>query len=421
MTSDSAASHGKPSNHKSRALISRLTVDFADWIRWRPGGLEVDFLIDADHHIFLHSVGPLGANTTAYSINRELEHAPPLAQVRLLAEGSSFGTSERQVYSQTSNRLVYVSHTESTEDDDIQIMNILTQDPETNLQISLRYCVFGTIPVLRATAVASNLGPRDLLLQTLSPLSLGFLNRGCDKWWDDYQIVLANNTNFREAQWKAFDFPDLGMDYVGESDFDRPGTRAAVFKSSLGTFSTSTSLPMGALSKKDGNHCLAWQIEHSGSWKWEVGNIIHGLYLIAGGPNDQDHQWTKKLSPGETFTSVTTALAVMEGPVESVFGPFTQYRRRIRRKHSDNENLPVIFNDFMNCLKGDPTEEKVTALIEPALRCGAEYFVIDAGWYADSPSWWDSVGAWKPSTTRFPSGFRQLLDKIRATGMTPGV
>lgn len=398
-----------------------LTSGGTDLINWRPGPLDIDFLIDSDRHIYLHNVRPAGAQSTTHEIEKELEHILPLTQIRLLGEGSYLGTSERQIFSTTSKRLVYVSHSESQEGKDTRILEIVTQDPQTKLEICNKYTVFGSTPVVRSTATVVNKGSSEVYLETFASLSVGFLNRGHEEWWKEYEVAIGNNTNFREAQWKTYSFPDVGMDWVGESDFDKPGTRAYVSRSNLGTFSTAGSLPMGGLTKKDGTHSIAWQIESSGAWKWELGNIIYGLYVVAGGPNDQNHQWTKKLSVGETFTGVTTAMAVTDGPLQSVFGPFTQYRRRIRRKHADNENLPVIFNDYMNCLKGDPTTEKVTKLIEPALKCGAEYFVIDAGWYADEPGWWDSVGAWKPSTTRFPGGLKKLLDNIRAEGMIPGL
>lgn len=75
----------------------------------------------------------------------------------------------------------------------------------------------------------------------------------------------------------------------------------------------------------------------------------------------------------------------------------------------------------MNCLMGDPTTEKVLALVQPAADAGAEYFVIDCGWYADDGNWWDDVGLWEPSKKRFPNGFTDLLDKIRAAGLVPGL
>src|SRR6185369_13494264 len=49
-----------------------------------------------------------------------------------------------------------------------------------------------------------------------------------------------------------------------------------------------------------------------------------------------------------------------------------------------------------------------------------EYFVIDAGWYADG-SWWPTVGEWLPSKARFPGGIKEPLDLIRAKGMIPGL
>ena len=61
----------------------------------------------------------------------------------------------------------------------------------------------------------------------------------------------------------------------------------------------------------------------------------------------------------------------------------TQYRRAIRRIRKGNERLPLIFNDYMNCLMGDSTEQKLLALEEPDVEAGVEYFVIDAGWCAD--------------------------------------
>ena len=84
------------------------------------------------------------------------------------------------------------------------------------------------------------------------------------------------------------------------------------------------------------------------------------------------------------------------------------------------EELPIIFNDYMNCLMGDPNEEILVPLIDRARAIGAEYFCIDCGWYADG-LWWDSVGEWQPSAQRFPSGIAKTLDYIRDQGMIPGL
>ncbi len=78
----------------------------------------------------------------------------------------------------------------------------------------------------------------------------------------------------------------------------------------------------------------------------------------------------------------------------------------------------------MNCLMGDPTTAKLLPLVDAAAEAGAEYFVIDAGWYADeNENWWETVGAWEPSTSRFPGpdGIHEVLDRIRERGMVPGL
>ncbi|MCC2728585.1 alpha-galactosidase, partial [Blautia sp. MSK22_86] len=59
-------------------------------------------------------------------------------------------------------------------------------------------------------------------------------------------------------------------------------------------------------------------------------------------------------------------------------------------------------------------------LVDAAEKAGCEYFVIDAGWYADG-NWWDSVGEWQERRKRCPNGVREVTDYIRSKGMIPGV
>ncbi|KAI3554039.1 alpha-galactosidase [Colletotrichum abscissum] len=108
-----------------------------------------------------------------------------------------------------------------------------------------------------------------------------------------------------------------------------------------------------------------------------------------------------------------------DGDEQAAFAAIIDYRRQIRRPHNDMERMPIIFDDYMNCFMGDPDGNKVCALLEPVGQLGAEYFVIDAGWYADDGNWWDDVGLWEPSTKRFPSGFMKLMGEIRNKGLIP--
>jgi len=185
---------------------------------------------------------------------------------------------------------------------------------------------------------------------------------------------------------------------------------------------------MGALTAPDRSRTVLWQGENPGGWRWEVGERSGTAYVALLGPTDRDHQWRQALEPGEGFTTVPAAVAIGASPhgeggdgfAEAV-AAMTAYRRAMRRPHPDHTALPVIFNDYMNTLMGDPTTERLLPLIDPAAEAGSEYFVIDAGWYASWEGWWDTVGEWEESEVRFPGGLVEVTDRIKAAGMIPGL
>jgi alpha-galactosidase len=182
---------------------------------------------------------------------------------------------------------------------------------------------------------------------------------------------------------------------------------------------------MGVLINQEKETTYFWQIEHNGSWHWEISDTPGSqIYLQLSGPTEQEHQWWKQLAPGESFISVPVAVGSIQSSSTDAFtqaiAVLTHYRRTIRRHNQDNINLPVIFNDYMNTLNGDPTTEKLLPLIEAAGALGCEYFVIDAGWYANG-HWWDTVGDWLPSLQRFPNGIEEVLQAIKDNGMIPGL
>jgi alpha-galactosidase len=181
-----------------------------------------------------------------------------------------------------------------------------------------------------------------------------------------------------------------------------------------------------------------WQIEHNGGWHWQVGEHTRRdgqfrggelrtsgeetAYVALLGPTDAAHHWRLFLEPGEVFETIPVAVALSSEGFEGAIARLTEYRRASRRVHDDHRRLPVVFNDFMNTLMGDPTTERLLPLVAAAARVGAEYFCIDSGWYAElGENWWDTLGAWRPSTSRFPKGITEVLDSIRNHGMVPGM
>ena len=127
----------------------------------------------------------------------------------------------------------------------------------------------------------------------------------------------------------------------------------------------------------------------------------------------------KELVPRESFESVKACICIGEN-FDDALAQMTKYRRQIFENNTANKKLPIIFNDYMHCLWADPTTEKMLPVIDKAAEVGAEYYCMDAGWYADG-TWWETVGEWMPQEKRFPNGIKEVFDYIKSKGMVPGI
>ena len=222
----------------------------------------------------------------------------------------------------------------------------------------------------------------------------------------------------KEMSIRDFSFAELGLAQTQPGVYQR--TSQVLEVTNTGNWSSKKYLPLGYVENTEAHTGLFWQIEHNGSWHYEISDQNCNFYLCVSGPTEVQSHWFKELQPGESFTTVPVAVGVCNDSFEKAMGELTKYRRMIRRPNKDDENLPIIFNDYMNCLFGDPTTAKEIPLIDAAAECGCEYYVIDAGWYAPG-EWWDSVGEWQECKERFPNGIKEVTDYIRSKGMIPGV
>jgi len=260
-----------------------------------------------------------------------------------------------------------------------------------------------------------NRGAQEVWLEYVSSMALhGLAKEGMAPADERMRLHLPHNTWLGEAQWQAQPLTEHGLTKrVGH-------TVKRLSVASVGTWSSSSFLPMAVLENTETASTVFWQIEHNGSWHWELSYDVDHLALRLSGPNQNEGHWGRRLAPGERFSTVPVAIGAALGGFDAAIGALTRHRRLIRRPNQDNVQLPVIFNDYMNCLWGDPTTAKLAPLIDAAAEVGCEIFCIDCGWYADG-HWWDGVGEWLPSAKRFPGGIQEPLSRIRARGMVPGL
>lgn len=353
-------------------------------LRWTTPDLSLTFTLDD---------GP---------VRLAVGDTPGHALVEISAVGSgNVLSSSRHVDTVLGQRLRYVRH-----DDTGTTLRILQEDAESGLRVT---SVFEAGAGVRAWSEAELTGPGTLRLTFVSSLVVGLASV-------DAELATAETSWMAESRWSTQRLRSGALaDIV--SDHHRHVARSRTAVTSVDSWSSGERLPVGVL--VDAGSALGWQIEHNGPWHYEIGESRNGGYLLLSGPTDQEHQWSVDLTAGNPFTTVPVSL-VAGTDRDSAFAALTRQRRAVRRRRPVDDRMPVVFNDYMNTLLGDPTTEKLLPLIDAAAEAGADYFCIDAGWYAEG-DWWNTVGAWQPSATRFGNGLGEVIDRIRSRGMVPGL
>jgi alpha-galactosidase len=377
--------------------------------RWKAGTLAVHLVLDPAAPVRLLGIVP-GDGPAPDGPGVSLVEIDCPGEGRL---GNS--TSEQHRPYAVTAGLRYAGHTEESTSDSTTLW-IEQRDPVRGLHVrtALEH-VTGT-DVIRVRSEAGNEGRTPLTLTYVSSLSLtGFGPM------DTLRLHQAPNAWTAELRWQQLTAEQAGLVDIRPFDDGQGTAKSRHAVTVTGSWSSGGFLPVGGIEDTGRDLAWVWQVEHNGAWHWELGDHHGSLYLQASGPTDREHHWRATLAPGESFATVPVAIAAVTGGLADGFRALTGYRRATRRPAADLVRLPVVFNDYMNCLDGNATEADLAPLIDAAAAAGAEYFVLDAGWYADEGTWWDTVGEWEPSTVRFPHGIEATLRRITDAGMTPGL
>ncbi|GIG24926.1 glycoside hydrolase family 36 protein [Cellulomonas denverensis] len=378
--------------------------------------LHLDLPADAPVTLGLAPRTPLPDGPTPRHLPR---HA--MAEALLLGEGRAL-TSTRTDRTAVGDRLRYTGHRTATRDG-AEMIEIDQYDPETGLLVTTTLTRYDDLAAYRAVTTLRNQGERALTVQAVTSVVL----RGLTGFLGDprrTRLWTARNEWCAESRWSAIDLmgpeglPDLNPAAHGQSG------RGSHSRGSTSTWSSGEYVPVAGLESGDGP-ALAWQIEASNPWRWELNSQYadSDLFTLAlMGPDDLHHAWTTVLDPGDSFSTVPVSFALSTAGLTGAIAELTGHRRRSHLPFTADAARPLVFNDYMNALMGDPTTEALLPLIDAAAAIGAEVFCIDAGWYDDGYDWWPSVGAWEPSTRRFGDlGLTGVLEYIRAAGMAPGL
>ena len=412
---------------------------------WNNSRIQLRFDSDPDGPVRLVAIHDLEEVDTGSGRGGRRTDSPrqPLVEVLAPAYGRN-NNSYRYDGTTLGAGLRYVSHEASTANG-IDRLVIVQSSADSGLRTTSVFESHTGVPAVRTTTtIALDPGHEPLLVWAVTTLATGAMT---SEAINDIDVWYAASSWCAENRWTSSPLRSPGLVAIDPSARGET-SRNRVAVTSVGAWSSGLYNPIGAARNRATGSTLAWQIEHNGAWHWEAGenpdwrrgavpiedrvrsatpagpprgdHSNDGGYIALLGPTDTLHAWSVTLDGTNDFTTVPATFTLAPS-FDDALGNLAAHRRAARRPHPQNETLPVIFNDYMNTLEGDPTEAKLLPLIDAASAVGAEYFCIDAGWYDDTAGWWASVGDWQPSTLRFPSGLGFVTDHIRERGMVPGL
>lgn len=359
--------------------------------------------------------------------NKKLDYIPGISgpSFQITIAGKPYGFCSAMVSGYTSLPLEMDMDSIEQKDDEIILTYI---HKNVGLKVIVNMNLIPGINMIRQTTSVVNEGINPVTITHLSSICMnGIAIGGCRPWHDKSKIKLhyCRQTWEGEGQWRMDNLEELGL--YPTSVHPNSG---AIHLSSIGSYSTARYLPMAVIEDCETSEVWYLQIETSGNWHFEIGHrgsssdSSGALFIHADGADERYGGWSKELQPGEIYSSIPVSVGCCKGDFNEAIKELTKYRRATLKPKKPWENYcPVIFNDYMNCLWGDPTKEKLIPLINSAKAVGCEVFCIDAGWFADSNvSWGNGLGDWKINSNRFgDEGLPGIISYIKSNGLIPGI
>lgn len=287
---------------------------------------------------------------------------------------------------------------------------------------------FEDTSALRVTNVIENVGSETVDINYISSAYIDNIGtEGELDWYDDEKIKVhfCYNSWQKEGQWQSCTLSSLGILPATLHSWERSQARFA----GRGSQGTKKYYPLVMIEDTELGVTYFMEIEGANAWEIDVGSIGSysdgSLYLRASAADENNGNWFLKLAPGESYTARTASVGCTCGSFDEAVKELTKYKRATSLISFEGRDIPVAFNDYMDCLWCQRNEEKMTRLIDAAADVGCEVFCIDAGWYknrAEGANWGSTLGDWEIDDRPFGErGLAGTLDYIRSKGMKAGV
>ncbi len=355
-----------------------------------------------DERIILTGFGGMrdGANKT--------NHAP-LSAIHLVGGNSEAVYRTSFTGGSESKKLRYLSH-------EITVDTLRIKEISDESEVVTEFVSYDGTNAISVTKYIKNVSGGVLKIENAATLVLNGIGCGIDKTDETYFYKFVQS-HHSECQPRRFSLFDYGFFRSYARNFKK------LSHANIGSWSTKEELPQGLVENGETSEFLMFQIESNHNWYYEISADGDDFYLALSGNSSPSHRYVRRLEPNETYTTARVAFCYGKDLNETL-GQMTKYRRHIAGHCLADENLPVIFNEYMHLSWDSPSEEKTKRYARAVAAAGAEYYVIDCGWHddVDDGVWvYPYMGAWKESGKRFPNGIRKTTDYIRSLGMKAGL
>ena len=178
------------------------------------------------------------------------------------------------------------------------------------------------------------------------------------------------------------------------------------------------------LAIEDTKEGVIWAVTNECSSSWQIETVRNDENLcVCGGLGDYEYaHWRKSLKPGESFETPRSYITAVRGDFDEACDRLLDAQRNdFDLLNEDNVCLPAFFNEYCTTW-GEPSEDKIRDMLSKVNSEHFDYFVIDAGWYADSiKGWQDNMGDWNVASDLFPNGMKKVVKMIKDAGMKAGI
>lgn len=278
-------------------------------------------------------------------------------------------------------------------------LDLILKDSRNKIKVTLHYETFDDVNIINRSVTVENIGSDTVTLTKVMSSAL---------YLPDFETY---NLTTLPGKW--------GSEYQKTRQELKRGKYVAETRTG---YCNSQIAPYFALDKNADEYCgKVWfgTLNWCGNHKMVIEKTEWGNIAVVAGINDYDFSYS--LDSGEKFETPVFTFGYTEQGFGDASRTLHNYQRLyVSPKEYTNKPLPVLYNAYA-AFELDIDAEKLMALSEKAAKIGAELFVVDDGWYGESPNNICDFGDWTPHKTKFPNGLSPLIKKVNSLGMKFGL